>query len=306
VQVALLLGALAGLAACSGDDGGPAPGPAFVYITRDGGTVDSVMHLTTHGTIRLGTLILDASRRELAPGGMWEYVWSSSNPGVATVIAGEVSIQGDGSALIVARAGHVADTVRLDVKQEATAIALRQDTIVALVEGATRLTGSTTVEAALRDTIVVHYQTVDTSGEPFASTVPITHATAAGAPFALVPNALGTELRIIGTRADSGRIVSTFRADQKSVAVQVASRYAIALFRQGGFNTIMPGPVTIPAGAAVVFANGDIVNIVVQGNGWRVGPMAPGTREAQLFTAPGTYTYTVGMQTVTVTVVQSP
>jgi hypothetical protein len=298
-RLALIAGSAVLVVACGGDSGTAAPPyAAYVYIERNGVPVDSVLPVDAFGTIRLTALVLNPSRVEMSPG-TYTISWATTAPGVAGVNAdGTTDVTANGSALVIVRADKVADTVRLVVNQQATQARVQQDTVVAFTPGATALDGSAAVDS-MRFTAV----RTDANGNAAPSSGTITWDVVDTSMFAIVPNAGGDTVAIVGKAVGAARLAIHFGTYTDTLPVQVASAYKTVGYTviPGGI-VVTPSSVTIPAGAAVVFRNPEASATQVLGTGWRVGPILPVGREGQVFGTPGTYPFTIGSGNGSVTV----
>lgn len=277
---------------------------AEVMIMQNGAEADTVYHLDYLGNFDLGAIGLNSARHELAPSA-YTINWSSSDASVASVQSGHVIASKNGSAWIVASSVGIKDSVRLEITQVARQAHSRQDTVVALTPGATKLSG-TTVDAGVQipDTVRFAVYTTDRLGTDATSDANITFTNADPSIFTIVPNTKGDTVKIIGITAGTGRIALHFLEYTDTIRVQVVSSYAVVQLTQGlPLVGISPTNVTIPPGSAVLFQNGQFGgNFIVSGTGWRAGPIPGRLREANVFTTAGTYSYTVGGTSATVTV----
>lgn len=296
-----LMALLVVAAACSSD--GPTQNrnvPASIVIS--GGTSLAVGAL---GSLQLSALVLDANRVELPPT-TYTVTWSSLDPAVAASAgSGVVTVLANGTARIVARVGTVADTIQLMVQQVATRITFAQDTAVALLAGATRLSG----DALPSDTLAIVAHRADANGNAMAGGAAITW-TASSGDVVLAPNAAGDTLKIIGTATGSGTLTARASPTVSATLVfQVVDQYAVVRMSKpsspGATTVLTPSTVTIPAGAAVVFrsADQDLHAAIATTGQWRTAPVqGPAGREAQRFGVPGTYDYRVETTAGTVVV----
>lgn len=289
-----------------GDSTPPASGNrvAEVMILRDGEEADTVYAVDFIGGLDLGAIALNSARREL-PGNAYTISWSSSDGSIASVASGHVNLSRNGSAWIIARSAAFADSVRLAIAQVAQRARLRQDTVVAVTAGAAKLSGGA-VDATVQrpDTLRFEAYITDAAGTPAPSDSVIRYTNLDPSLFTIVSNARGDTVKIIGIAPGSGRIALRFLEFSDTVRVQVVSSYALVQITQGLDATIVnPTNVSVPAGAAVLFQNGLIGgSFLVLGSGWRAGPIPSRLREANVFTQAGTFSYTVGSATATVTV----
>lgn len=289
-----------------GDSTPPSSGDrvAEVMILRNDAEADSVYHVDYLGGLDLRAIALNSVRHELPPAA-YTIEWSSSDATIASVANGHVNVSRNGSAWIIARSASFADSVRLSIIQVARRARLRQDTVVALTPGATKLSGGNVDQTVQRpDTLRFEAYVTDVAGTPASSTASITYTNLNPAVFTIVPNVPGDTVKIIGIAPGSGRIALDFLEFSDTVQVQVVSAYALVQITQGLDGTIVsPSDVSVPAGAAVLFQNGLIGgNFLVVGTGWSAGPIPSRLREANVFTQPGTFSYTVSSATATVTV----
>lgn len=302
----LLLAVLSFTALSCGESTPPSAGDrvAEVMLMRNGLEADTVYRLDYFGTFELGAIALNASRVELPPTA-YTITWSSTDATVASVQAGHVTAAKNGSTWIVARSVAFADSVRVEVTQVARQAHTRQDTVVALTPGATKLSGAT-VDAGVQkpDTVRFEAYSTDSRGSEAPSDANITYVNVTPELFTIVPSTKGDTVRIIGVAAGTGKIAMHFLTFIDTIRVQVVSTYAVVQLTQGNPSVgINPSNVTIPRGAAVLFQNALIGgNFLVTGNGWKAGPIPSRLREANVFTVAGTYSYTVGGTTATVTV----
>ena len=277
---------------------------AEVMILRAGSEADSVYHVGYFGGFDLSAIALNSARQEL-PGHTYSISWFSSDATVASVAGGHVNVSKDGSTWIIARSADFADSVRIAVVQTATRASTRQDTVVALTPGATKLSGQA-VDDFRQQPDTVHFEAfvTDEAGTEAPSADPITYTNVTPSLFTIVPNAAGDSVKIIGITPGSGKIAMHFLTFTDTIRVQVVSSYALVQITQGlGLTIVDPLDVSIPAGSAVMFQNAQNgSNFLVLGSGWRVGPIPARLREANVFTTPGTFSYTVGSATASVTV----
>ena len=277
---------------------------AEVMVMQNGVEADSVYYLDYFGSFELGAIALNSQRHELPPTA-YSIAWSSSDPTVAAVQSGHVTASKNGSTWIIARSVEFADSVRVEITQTARQAHTRQDTVVAITPGATKLSG-TTVDAGVQkpDTVRFEVYTTDSHGSEAPSDMNVTYDNLNPDIFTIVPNTKGDTVKIIGVSAGSGKIVMHFDTFKDTIRVQVVSSYALVQLTQGlGAVGISPSNVKIPPGAAVMCQNALIGgNFLASGNGWQAGPIPSRLRELNVFTTPGVYSYTVGGTTATVTV----
>jgi len=207
-------------------------------------------------------------------------------------------LRGNGRTVLVATADGVADSVALVVAQEAVAARAEQDTVVALAPGAVRLGAGAPLAGPAQFTVV----RVDANGEEAPSPEPlvVTNLDPARIDVAHLP---GDTVRVTGLAPGDASITVAFGSFSTAMRVQVVSAYAVITVNASQDGIFLsPSSVTIPVGAAVLFRNGETASVGATGSGWRVGPVAGGTYEGQLFTVPGTYTFTSGSANGTVVV----
>ena len=302
----LLLAGLALAVMNCGDSSGPpsANRVAEVMILRSGSEADSVYHVDYLGRFDLTAIALNSARQEL-PGTSYTISWFSSDATVASVSSGHVNVSKDGSTWIIARSADFSDSVRIAVIQTASRAKARQDTVVALTPGATKLSGQAIDNVRqLPDTVRFEVFITDAAGTEASSADAITYTNVTPSLFTIVPNAKGDSVKIIGITPGSGKIALHFLSFVDTIHVQVVSSYAVVTINQGLGQTIVnPTNVSVPTGSAVLFQNIlDGGSFLVLGTGWRVGPIPSRLREANVFTTAGTFPFTVGSATASVTV----
>lgn len=273
---------------CGGDT--PTNGDANVVKTLfiEGDSVDT---LQAFGSFQLRSIGINANRVQVAP---QSYVthWRSLDPTVASVSAdGLVTVLRNGTARIVATAFQASDTVGLVIVQKATRVVVRQDTIVALVSGATRLSGVSIGSDTMRFIALA----ADANGNQAPQLGPITWTVSAGAPFSIQPNTAGDTVAIIGSSPGTGHVIGQLETFSVSVPVQVVDMYSVVrIVTTPGGTVANPSSISIPRGSAVVFLNGDPDGQKVDGANWRTGLIPGLSKEAQLFTLSGTLDYRAG------------
>lgn len=302
----LLLAGLALAVMNCGDSSGPrsANRVAEVMILRNGSEADSVYHVDYFGGLDLTAIALNSARQEL-PGTSYTISWFSSDATVASVSSGHVNVSKNGSAWIIARSADFSDSVRIAVVQTASRAKARQDTVVALTAGATKLSGQAIDNVRqLPDTVHFEVFITDSAGTEAPSADAITYTNVTPSFFTIVPNAKGDSVKIIGITPGSGKIALHFLGFVDTIHVQVVSSYAVVTINQGLGQTIVnPTNVSVPTGSAVLFQNIlDGGSFLVLGTGWRAGPIPSRLREANVFTTAGTFPYTVGSGSASVTV----
>jgi hypothetical protein len=135
------------------------------------------------------------------PANFW-FSWRSLEPSVATVISGGiVTVFTNGTARIVAQVGEAADTITLRVQQLATRITFSQDTAVALMAGATRISG----DVLPNDTMFIVAHRADANGNPMSGGGAFTWSTGS-ALLAVLPVAGTDSAKIIGSAPGSGSL----------------------------------------------------------------------------------------------------
>ena len=287
-------------AACGGDSSGPDAFPVRNVVIRrpDGTAADTMERLRAFGPVAYRLQAFDAAGVQLTADRYVER-WRSSNVDVASVSpTGVATAVGNGRTVLVATADGVADSVALVVAQEAVAARAEQDTIVALAPGAVRLGAGAPLAGPAQFTVV----RVDANGEEAPSPEPlvVTNLDPARIDVVHLP---GDTVRVTGLAPGDARITIAFGSFSTAMRVQVVSAYAVITVNASQDGIILsPSSVTIPVGAAVLFRNGETASVGATGSGWRVGPVAGGTYEGQLFTVPGTYTFTSGSANGTVVV----
>ncbi|MFN2399085.1 MAG: Ig-like domain-containing protein [Gemmatimonadaceae bacterium] len=252
---------------------------------------DSVDTLDAFGPHQLRYIGINANRVQVAPESYVTH-WRSLDPTVASVGAdGLVNVLHNGTARVVATAFQASDTVTLVVIQRATRLIVEQDTIVALVSGATRLSGV----AIGSDTMRFIASAVDANGNVAPRLVPITWTVGAGVQLSIRPNSGGDTVAIIGSTPGTGSVTGQFGAFSVSVPVQVVAQYSVArIVTTAGGTVVSPNPIAVPQGTAVVFLNGDPDGQKAEGTNWRTGLIPGMSKEAQLFTQSGTLNYRAG------------
>lgn len=299
--------AVLGLAVMSCGDG-TTPGSgnrvAEVMILSNGNEADTVYHVDYFGGLNLAAIALNSARQEL-PGTSYTISWLSTNATIASVASGHVNVSKNGSTWIIARSADFSDSVRIEVLQVASRAKARQDTVVALTPGATKLSGQP-IDASRQqpDTLRFEVYVTDAAGTEAPSAAAITYTNVTPSLFTIVPNAKGDTVKILGIAPGSGKIAMHFLTFTDTVRVQVVSSYALVQINQGlGLTIVDPLDVSVPSGNAVLFQNAlNGGSFLVLGSGWRVGPIPSRLREANVFSAPGTFSYTVGSATASVTV----
>ena len=277
---------------------------AEVMIMRNGTEADTVQRLDYFGSFDLTAIALNSARQELPPTA-YTINWSSSDASIAPVQGGHVLAAKDGSAWIIARSVGFADSIRIEIHQVATQAHARQDTVVALTAGATKLSGATIDRGVqIPDTVRFEVYTTDRAGTEAASQANATYTNVDPSIFTIVPNTKGDTVKIIGITPGTGKIALHFLDFTDTVRVEVVSSYAVVQLTQNlGSVGINPSNVTIPSGSAVLFQNAQFGgNFLVTGTGWRAGPIPSRLREANVFSTPGTYSYLVSGTSATVTV----
>ncbi len=294
VPIASLLAGVALFSACSSD--GPTENPDIVrFVAIQGADTADV---SAYGQLQLTAFGLNASRVEVPPH-TFSFTWSSLDPGVATVISGGfVSVTNNGMARIIARVGAAADTIVLRVQQTATRITFAQDTAVALMAGATRLSG----DVLPSDTLTINAFRSDANGNPMAAAGGGAIVWSSGSSLLTIVPIVGTDSgKIIGTAPGSGTITATVGGlASATLPFFVVDQYAVVRMFKASTPTavtqITPATVTIPAGAAIVFrsADQDLHAAVSTTAQWETAPLqGPLGREAQRFTIPGSHPYRV-------------
>jgi plastocyanin len=294
VLPASLLAGIALFAACSSD--GPTENPNIVRFVAIQGA--DTMDVTAYGQLQLSAFGLNANRVEVPPH-TFSFTWRSLDPGVATVISGGfVSVTQNGIARIIAQIGAAADTVVLRVQQTATRITFDQDTAVALMDGATRLSG----DALPNDTLTINAFRSDANGNPMSTAGGGSIVWSSGSPLLTIVPIAGTDsAKIIGTAPGSGTITASIGGlASATLPFFVVDQYAVVRMFKANFpnqtTQLTPPTVTIPAGAAVVFrsADQDVHAAVSTTAQWETAPLqGPSGREAQRFTIPGSHSYRV-------------
>jgi hypothetical protein len=281
LRALVLLATVLAPAACGGDSSGPDAFPVRNVVIRrpDGTAADTMERLRAFGPVAYRLQAFDAAGVQLTADRYVER-WRSSNVDVASVSpTGVATAVGNGRTVLVATADGVADSVALVVAQEAVAARAEQD-------GPAQFT-------------VVR---VDANGEEAPSPEPlvVTNLDPARIDVVHLP---GDTVRVTGLAPGDARITIAFGSFSTAMRVQVVSAYAVITVNASQDGIILsPSSVTIPVGAAVLFRNGETASVGATGSGWRVGPVAGGTYEGQLFTVPGTYTFTSGSANGTVVV----
>lgn len=303
VLPAFLLAGIALFSACSSD--GPTENPNIVRFVAIQGA--DTMDVTAYGQLQLSAFGLNANRVEVAPH-TFSFTWRSLDPGVATVISGGfVSVTQNGIARIIAQVGAAADTVVLRVQQTATRITFAQDTAVALIAGATRLSG----DALPNDTLTINAFRADANGNPMSTAGGGAILWSSGSSLLTIVPIAGTDsAKIIGTAPGSGTITASIGGlASATLPFFVVDQYAVVrMFKAsipGATTQLTPASVTIPAGAAVVFrsADQDLHAAVSTTEQWETAPIkGPLGREAQRFTIPGSHPYRVETTAGTVVV----
>jgi plastocyanin len=301
VKAAILCAAgLASTSACSSEPTGNPNIVRFVAI-QGSDTID----VGAFGTLQLTAFGLNADRVEVDPAG-FSFSWRSLEPSVATVISGGiVTVFTNGTARIVAQVGEAADTITLQVQQVATRITFSQDTAVALMAGATRLSG----DVLPNDTMFIVAHRADANGNPMSVGGAFTWSTGS-ALLTVLPVAGTDSAKIIGSAPGSGTLSASIAGvAAASLQFQVVDQYAVVRMLKPatptGVTGLTPSTVTVPAGAAVVFrsADQDLHAAVSSTDQWRTSALkGPNGREAQRFGVAGDYTYKVENTTGTVVV----
>ena len=288
--------AFAAAVACSGED--PVRSNEVVTVIILGGSERSIDAL---GQFRLEALALNALDQEVEPG-TFRMHWNSSDVSIAAVTDGLVTVLRNGTVRIWASAFRASDTITLVIEQRATRVTLEQDTVVALTPDAQALSATALPTTEMRVIATV----TDANGNRISSNAPISWTNLSPEYFAMTPNARGDTVYVNGTAAGAaatslGTLRVAFEDFVADVPVQVASRYAVVRISTTPSGTALnPRDVTIPPGAAVVFAPADPAE--VRGTGWKTGAIPGGGQEAQLFGTAGTYQYQVGSAMGTVIV----
>lgn len=294
---------LLGVSSCSSD--GPTGNPNAVRYVAIQGT--NPLDVGAFGALQLLAFGLNADHVEVAPG-TFTIAWSSLNPSVATVIPGGlVTVHANGTADIVAKVGTAADTITLNVQQVASKITFDQDTAVALVSGATRLSG----DVLAHDTMYVAAHRADANGNAMSGASGGAIVWSSGSSLLTVVPIAGTDsAKVIGTAPGSGTLTAAITGlASAQLRFQVADQYAVVRMFQpnapGATTQLTPATVTIPVGAAVVFRSADqeVHGAISSTDQWRTALLqGPNGAEAQLFTVAGNHAYKVETTTGTVVV----
>jgi hypothetical protein len=295
LTLALALGCSPAATALSGD--GPAGDIRAIHITRDGVEVPPVLRVGALGPILLDIVLEDATGSRI-PRVDEQATWGSTNPGVADAgmqfARGEIYVNRNGEARIVAYFGGMRDTVTFQVAQVAVAGRVDADTIVTLTPDARNLNGAANGYHEFR----YGAARLDSNGFAVSSTVPMQFDPGPDPIFNVQLEPRGDTIAVRGLRMGTSELHTTFGDFTDIVPVQVTDAYRVVRLIEtaGGAMRTVPDTVRIPAGAAVIFQNETrntlLLGAAAEHDGqWRAGPMRPNGRQAQLFTIPGRYLY---------------
>ncbi len=319
-SLVLLFGLLAG---CAPDSTSPNPRASAgdvraIHIAHRGTVVDSVLRTGALGDLSL-SLLVEAGNGSLISQDVARTIWGSTHPAVMdeTFRSGtEVYFHRtkEGRARIIAGVGSLRDTVTIEVKQVVARAHFDVDTMVTLAPGARDLSGAPTAY----HTFVFGTQRVDSNGYflMHTSTARIVHTPIGDPPFDIFTSARGDTVALAGRAQGHGRIVVTFAGRSDTLTVQVADAYRVVRLSMsvnllpGGDAGPPPAPITIPAGAAIIFRNETALPVLFEGATagaeWRVGVIPPGSHEAQRFDTPGRFDFSWANQRSTIIVTAGP
>ena len=285
---------------CSPESTGPAPDLAgseitAIHIARGGVPVDSTLRTSTLGSMSF-ELLLEDRNGTLHASGSTRIAWGSTHPSVLdAAFGGEGQVFAfrvqNGRARLVAEVGDLRDTVAVEIRQVAVAASFNADTIVTLAEGALDIMGAPTAYHTFR--FAAH--PVDSNGYRVSAAGPIVYTPLGDAQFDIYPTPRGDTLFIAGRAARDGRLQVELAGGTDTLHVQVAERYRVLRLTQGpdGRPLPLPSTITIPRGTAIIFQNNTALHALFdeppRPNRWRAGMISPGSFEAQIFRAPGTY-----------------
>ena len=289
------------LAGCSPDSTGPEgalPGSdiAAIHIARSGVPVDSLLRTGALGSMSF-ELLLEARDGTLHPANDTRVAWGSTHPSVldeSFAGPGQVFVfrHQNGRARLVAQVGSLRDTVAVEIRQVAVTARIQADTLVTLAPGARDLAGAATAYHTFRFGAVP----IDSNGYRVESAGRIEHFPLGDATFDLFPTPRGDTVFVAGREARDGRMGIRFGGRTDTVVVQVADRYRVLHLSETPTGRLQPLPhsITIPRGTALIFRNlsahtslfGEPQRPTLS---WSVGPLYPGSVEAQVFRSPGVF-----------------
>ena len=283
-------------------DGLPTEGPSIspiraIHIVGNGARMPAVVRTGALATFNLDVELEDAAG-DLHPRGNQRVTWGSTNPAVADggdePGAAFIYLNRNGEAKIIAHLDGMRDTVAFQIAQVAVSGRLVADTVVTLASDARDLSGALSAYHAFRYATV----RVDSNGYTVRSTERLQFDAGPDAPFEVVPEPLGDTIAVLGTRAGVGTLVTRLGDAADTITVQVADAYRVVRLIEtpSGALRTFPDTVQIPVGTAVIFQNETRSFLLIDSFGservnWRVGPLQPNGRQAQLFSKAGTHSY---------------
>jgi plastocyanin len=304
-SVPSLLLAVAAAVTCDGSSTAPAGGGASahsVQILVDGAPVAVESITSLLGSIPVSADVRDASGTTLAPA-QYRADWGTTNPGLVVVTTDEfgthVTPMHDGTAKIILQVGALRDTVTFLVHQVPYFIRVEQDTIVVPLASARILEapGASAEEWAVMR--LTAYR-IDENGTPVENSDEPIRYEVIDSLITVTPEGHGDTAQVVGLEAGSARFFVRFGDFARVVVAQVVDAISLVVISETPNHVVSVHPDTarITPGAAVVFLNGSSSILNIAGNAspstaWRVGPIPPTGREAQRFTEPGVYTYSV-------------
>jgi len=296
-----LLLLLALLPACSPDSAGPVDESPIddiraVHISRGGVPLDTLQRTGSLGTIGF-ELMIEGRDGTLRPVTTGRPSWGSTHPAVLDEVyrdgaEAHFSRNQNGRARVIAELGAYRDTVTVEVLQLPAGIRIYSDTLVTLADGARDISGAPTAYHTMR----FGATRVDSNGFTVSSKARIDYEPLGAAPFDLFPGANGDTISIAGRHAGTGGMIVRFAGNVDTLPVQVAPSYRVIRLSEtsSGAPRPLPATVSVPRGAAVIFRNETSFGVSFgeeqrEALLWRVGPVAPGYTEAQVFNTPGTF-----------------
>ena len=293
--VTLALGCSPAATALSGD--GPGRGVRAIHITRNGLEAPPVLRVGALGPLLLDIVLEDATGSRI-PRVDEQVAWGSTNPGVADAgmqfARGEIFVNRNGEARIIAHHGGMRDTVVIQVAQVPVAGRVDADTIVTLTPDARNLNGAAHGYYEFR----YGAARLDSNGFAVTSTIPMHFDVGPDPMFTVSLEPRGDTIAVRGLRTGTSELKTTFGDFTDIVPVQVTDAYRVVRLIETASRIMrtLPDTVRIPVGAAVIFQNETGSTLLLGGTDdhgaqWRVGPMRPNGRQAQLFTVPGGYLY---------------
>jgi hypothetical protein len=301
------------LLACAGDAAAPPPvtdpdGGFSLHMQVEHAEAAREMDVLSLGWLHLAAVVRDSLGRVVPESELEQRLeWASTAPGVVVVThnTGVAFVRRDGFTRIIVRLGRMRDSTLLTVKQTAVRAYLMPDTVVALVPGTEVLSAG----AIASDTLRVGATRVDANGFGTIETFPITYSVSDPGLLTVIPEPRGDTIRVIGSRTGIGDIIVNYRGTPSTTPAQVIDKVAVMriVIRQGEVEVI-PNGISIPVGAGIVFRNetpfvlGVYSASGIPGGIWQVGPIASLGSEAQRFTEPGTFQFTLGGAAYTIVV----